>query len=121
MTTDDSGYFTVTVDTLPAGDYYWRVKDPKYLAASGSVTLTGATASNAEMGLQLAGDCDDNNVISATDFSVLRNTYGKTVGEIGYDDRADFTGEQVVNVNDFALLRGNFNTGGAPGIHPRGP
>jgi hypothetical protein len=117
MTTDLSGNYTVPVGTLPSGLYNWRTKDPKYLANSGQVNLTGAPVTNVEMGLLRAGDCDDNNVVNANDFVM----FSKAQGDPGYDDRADFTGEHAVNVNDFTLLRTNFNTSGAPGIRPTGP
>src|SRR5207249_3967363 len=95
-TTDASGYFTAPVSTLPNGNYFWRVKDPKYLAASGTVTLAGAPIANAEMGLQKAGDADNNNVVNSPDFN----------------------GDLVVNSGDFTLLKGNFGIAGAPPIGP---
>ena len=39
MTTDSSGFFTVTL-SLPSGSYNWRAKGPKYLATAGTATLT---------------------------------------------------------------------------------
>src|SRR5205823_3169419 len=118
MTTDASGFFTVPVGSLPGGSYYWRVKDPKYLATSGSVTLTGAPVTGVEMGTQPAGDASNDNVANATDFALLRNSFGKSQGQPGYDDRADFNGDLVVNSGDFGLLRANFGTGGAPPVGP---
>ena len=41
VTTDANGYFTVTTN-LPPGSYNYRVKNPKYLANSGTVTLSGS-------------------------------------------------------------------------------
>jgi hypothetical protein len=120
MTTDANGVFTVTVVSLPSGAYYWRVKDPKYLATSGIVTLTGALVTNIEMGLQPTGDASDNNVVDASDFSILRGTFGKSQGQPGYDDRADFNGDLVVNSTDFSLLKANFGHAGAPPIAPTG-
>src|SRR5439155_19141814 len=113
--------FNVNIGSLPNGDYFWRVKDPKYLANFGSVTLSGAPVTNVEMGLMKAGDCDDNNVVNATDFTILKNSFGKAFGDPGYDDRADLDGSLVVNAADFNLLRNNFGTSGAPPIQPRGP
>src|SRR6185503_6336069 len=98
MTTDASGYLTVPVGSLPGGDYYWRVKGPKYLATSGSLTLVGAPLTNVEMGTQLAGDTDDDNQVDADDWTTMRATYGKAHSDPGYDDRADFNGNLVVNV-----------------------
>ena len=65
----------MSVGTLPSGTYNYRVKGPKYLANAGSVTLTGAPAA-AEMGLMRVGDCNDNNVVNAVDFALLRNSFG---------------------------------------------
>src|SRR5205085_8465918 len=110
--TDANGNFTVTTG-LPNGSYSYRVKDPKYLANSGSLTLASGT-NNQEMGLMRAGDCNDDNVITVSDFNILKNTFGKQNGDPGYDDRADFTGDQVVSVLDFNLMRLNFGTSGAP-------
>ena len=120
MTTDASGFFTADVSGLPAGIYNWRVKDPKYLANAGSVTLAGDPATDVEMGLLRAGDANDDNVCNSTDFSILRNSFGKAPGDPGYDDRADFTGDETVSINDFNVLRNNFGTGGAPPIRPGG-
>src|SRR5207253_10354930 len=88
QTTDTSGRFTVTTG-LPNGTYSYRVKDPKYLANSGSLTLAAGT-NNQEMGLMHAGDCNDDNVVTVVDFNIMKATFGRTIGEPGYDDRADF-------------------------------
>jgi hypothetical protein len=116
--TDASGYFSTSVGSLPNGTYNWRVKDPKYLANAGTVTLTGASILVQEMGLMKAGDCDNNNVINVQDFNILKGTFGKSQGDPGYDDRADFTGDSLVNIVDFNLQKGNFGTGGAPPLAP---
>lgn len=119
QTTDMSGYFTVTAPS-DVGSYRWRVKSPMYLANSGTVGLMGAPTTQQEMGLMRAGDANNDNVISALDFNILKGTFGKSVGDPGYDDRSDFTGDQAVNITDFNLLKGNFGQGGAPPILPTG-
>jgi hypothetical protein len=117
-TTDASGFFTVPVGGLPGGNYYWRVKDTKYLANSGTVTLSGAPTTPVEMDLMKAGDANDDNVVNAGDFAVLRASFGRSTGDPGYNGRADFNGDTVVNSTDFALLKSNFGAGGAPPIGP---
>jgi N-acetylneuraminic acid mutarotase len=119
--TDAGGFFTVSVASMPNGTYNWRVKGPKYLANSGSVNLTGAAQTNIEMGLMRTGDCNNDNVISVLDFNILKATFGKGLGDPGYDGRADFTGDQLVSVTDFNLQKGNFGQGGAPPIMPLNP
>jgi hypothetical protein len=117
QSTDSSGFFTVSVSGMPTGTYQWRVKGPKYLANSGTVPLNVETTS-VEMGLMRAGDSNNDNVVSAGDFNILRTAFGKGVGEPGYDDRADFTGDGLVSIGDFNLQRSNFGLGGAPPVMP---
>src|SRR5205085_532881 len=99
--TDASGFFTVSVTGLPSGTYNWRAKDPKYLANAGTVTLSGLYTTNIQMGLMRAGDSSNDNTVNINDFSIMRATFGRSVGQPGYDDRADFTGDQVITTLDF--------------------
>ncbi|MFL5732975.1 MAG: dockerin type I domain-containing protein [Chloroflexia bacterium] len=129
QTTTAGGYFTVSVSALPNRAYNWRVKsaqqgagpldyNPGFLAVSGTLTLAGAPVTNVEMGLQRSGDADNSNVVSASDFAILKAAFGKSMGQAGYDNRADFTGETVVNSSDFTALKANFGFGGAGSISP---
>lgn len=43
----------------------------------------------------------------------MKGTFGKSVGDPGYDGRADFNGDGLVSSVDFTLLKVNFGTGGA--------
>jgi hypothetical protein len=116
--TDASGLYTVTLGNVPNGTYNWRVKGSKYLANWGTIMLNGAPTTNAECGLMMVGDANNDNAVNVADFSILKPTFGKSVGNPGYDDRADFTGDQAVNVTDFNLLKVNFGQGGSPPIIP---
>ena len=118
-TTDESGHFVVSVTGLISGTWSWRVKGPKYLANAGSIRLVGGPTTSAEMGLMRAGDANNDNVVNTSDFNILRGTFGKAVGDPGYDDRADFTGDLQVTVLDFNLLKINFGSGGAPPLAPQ--
>src|SRR5437870_1181265 len=89
QTTDASGYFTNSLTGLPTGLYLWRVKNPKYLANIGSVAITGASITSVEMGLMRVGDCNNDNAINVADFNIVRGSFGKALGDPGYDDRAD--------------------------------
>jgi FtsP/CotA-like multicopper oxidase with cupredoxin domain len=110
--TDSGGFFTVTLSGVPDGAYNWRVKGPKFLANAGTANLSGVAQTNLEMNLMKAGDANNDNVVSLLDFNVLKGTLGKTVGDPGYDGRADFSNDDVVNVSDFNLLKGNFGLSG---------
>jgi hypothetical protein len=113
LQTDAGGVFTVPVTTLPTGVYTWWAKGPGWLATSGTVTLSGASVTPQELGLQPAGDVNNDNVVDVVDFSLLRMTFGKTCADTGYDGRADWTGDCVVDISDFTLLRNNFGQNGA--------
>jgi hypothetical protein len=127
QTTDGNGYFTVTVAGMASGVYNWRVKsaqvgptppdyNPGWLAMTGTLTLTGIAITGVEMGLQRAGDCDNNNLVSSSDFIILKSAFGKAAGDPGYDNRADITGDRTVGSVDFTQLKGNFGLGGPPPI-----
>jgi hypothetical protein len=117
--TDASGFFTVSLGTLSDGLYDYRVKGPKFLANSGSFAKSGPSQLNVEMGLMLAGDCNNSNVITIQDLGIIRNSLGRGFGDPGYDDRGDLDGNLVVNVLDFNLLKRNFGLDGAPPLSPQ--
>jgi hypothetical protein len=110
--TDSSGFFTVTAD-LAGGVYRWLVKDPKYLANAGYLTLTRGAVAQVEMGLMKSGDCTNDNVVNAQDFIIIRSSFGKVQGNPGYDDRADLNGDLVISTQDFNALKINFGQGGS--------
>src|SRR5206468_4633314 len=110
-TTDASGYFTVDVASLITGTnstYNWREKGTRSLANGGTLTSTGGNQ-QAEMGVQRGGDADNDNVVGASDFNVLRTTFNSTT-----DLRADFNNDRVTGILDFNILKVNFGQAGAP-------
>ncbi len=66
----------------------------------------------------LAGDVDNNNVVDAIDYAILRATFGRFCGDPLFDARADFNRNCVVNASDFGTMKGNFARLGVP---PYGP
>jgi hypothetical protein len=121
LSTDTSGYFTASVTGLAFGTYNWRVKSPKYLARTGTVTLDGTPDISLDVGLMAAGDCNNDNIVDVSDFNILKQAFGKAIGDAGYDDRVDFTGDQAVSISDFNLLRQNVGLSGAPPTGSGGP
>src|SRR5439155_11242937 len=109
--TNASGYFTVDVASLisvTTGTYNWREKGSRSLANGGTLILTGGNQ-QAEMGVQAGGDADNDNVVGASDFNVLKATFNSVT-----DLRADFNNDGITNIQDFAILKVNFGQGGAP-------
>jgi hypothetical protein len=116
ITTDQSGYFTVTAPST--GTFDWRVKNSHTLANSGLVVISAGT-NTVEMGLLREGDANNDNCVSIQDFNILRLTFGKAVGDPNYDPRADFNGDSSVSIADNNLLRLNYGVCGAALIERR--
>jgi hypothetical protein len=57
-------------------------------------------------GTLLAGDCNADNAIDITDFSIFRSQFGTTTAQ------SDFNGNGTVDIFDFSLLRTNFGRSG---------
>jgi hypothetical protein len=113
-TTDDSGYFTVNTNLQP-GTYLWRTKNPQTMANGGSATLA-AGLNNVEMGLLVEGDANNDNCITGFDFTIVKNSYGRSPNDEGYDSRADFNGDNVVTLSDFNMMKSVFGACGEPPI-----
>lgn len=112
VSTDASGFFTVTL-SLPDGNYNWWFKGRKWLAAGGTLALSGETTHREELGQQRAGDSNNDNGVGGADFVILKSTFGKSIGGQGYDERGDLNNDNTVNGADFNLLKNNFGTSGA--------
>ena len=61
-----------------------------------------------DFGQLLEGDATDDGTINISDFGVLAAAFGKSTGQSGYDDSADFDRSGVVNISDFGLLAVNY-------------
>jgi subtilisin family serine protease len=95
---------TVMVPTFAAGSASFVVRADGWLRKLQNVTITPG------MNLSLSlvnGDVDRDNVITSTDFVITNNCFGKSVGQTGYDARADLTGDGKVDVADLAIITRN--------------
>lgn len=108
-TATSGGEFTVT--GIAPGTYEIAVKHSNTLQVVETLTLA-AGGNTADFGELLAGDANDDNLVSALDFSILAGAYNSQVGDANYDARADFNGDGFVTGLDFSLLAGNFNVAG---------
>jgi dienelactone hydrolase len=99
-TTDASGSFTL--EGLTPGTYDIRLKNLHTLANRRSLTLSPG-ANVVSFGTLKEGDANDDNCVTFTDFEILAGAFWP-----GYDPRADFNQDGVVNILDFSMLRENF-------------
>src|SRR5439155_22517912 len=97
---------------LAPGDSNCRIDALPILAFGGRTTLLSGE-NHVEMGVFKEGDADDSNCVSAVDFTILKVAYGKSVGQPGYDGRADFNGDSTISSADFTLLKTSFSQCGA--------
>ncbi len=121
VNTDANGFFTVTVGSLPSGNYTWRVKGydpqwggPAFLANAGTIALAGAPFTLVEMNLMRAGDANNDNLVTVQDFNIQKSMFGRSCNPSCPDPRADFNSDSLINILDFNLLKPNFGTSGAP-------
>jgi hypothetical protein len=117
--TDASGFFSVTTSVLPDGAYLWRVKGPKFLAFAGAINLAQGI-NRVEMSTLKGGDATNDNLVSITDFNVMKPTFAHGCGEPIYDARADFTNDCLVSVVDFNLFKNNIGLTGSAPLDPIG-
>lgn len=102
VTTDTSGYFTMTEGLTP-GTYDIRVKHAHTLRNVKRGASLVAGQNDVDFGTLIEGDANNNNCVEMLDFVILRSKFGSTI-----DLRADFNQSGVVDMLDFVWLRVNF-------------
>jgi len=106
-TTDGSGSFAIL--GLPTGTYDVKVKHRQFLSRiAPSRGLASGSNPSISFGLLLAGDVNDSDAVTLSDYAILRGTFGKCTTDPGFDARADLNGSGCVTLGDYALLRANF-------------
>ena len=116
-TTDVNGGFTLA--GLAPGTYDVEVKQEQALSRKvTNVTLVAGNNPVVNFGTLLAGDVNNSNAVTLSDYAILRLTFGKCLGDDGYDARADLNGSGCVTLGDYALLRTNFGQVGPLSVGP---
>jgi photosystem II stability/assembly factor-like uncharacterized protein/type 1 fimbria pilin len=108
-TTDGNGRFTLS-NILLGSSAIW-VKHDQYLAVERTLDVTANT--NVDFGTLRAGDVNNDNAVSLSDFSILASGFNRVQGQSGFDGRADLNGDGTISLADFSLLASNFNQVGA--------
>ena len=52
----------------------------------------------------LPGDVNGDNLVNCADMSIVKGSYGKSTGQVGFDLRADVNGDGAVNILDLATV-----------------
>jgi len=106
---DANGEFTL--QGLEPGTYEVAVKHSNHLQIVETITLVAGSNSLTVRTLP-AGDVNDDNQVTALDFSALATTFNLSEGDANYNAGADFNGDDAVTALDFSLLTTNFNVSG---------
>ncbi len=115
---------TANATVQPGGHYAFKptVADGTYdIAIKGSTHLrkvlknvtidtTGTTGVNVT--LPWNGDADGDNQVTVFDYSILSDSFDKSVGDAGYNAAADFDRDGSITVFDYSLLSDAFDKSG---------
>lgn len=105
-------YGNYTLSNLPSGAFQIAIKGENTLRVLLPVTMLQAGANPLPDITLLAGDANDDNFVSAVDFSLLASAYGQCLGTSSYNGKADFNNDQCVSAADFSLLSANYGKQG---------
>ncbi len=102
----------LAVQGIQPGNYTLALKHPQFLRHSEVKQVSGGVNDFVIQALP-AGDANNDNRVTALDFSILATSYNLSAGQTGYDVRADFNGDGTVTQIDYSLLTANFNNAGS--------
>lgn len=110
---DATGHFSYPLPgTITPGNYDVAVKHAKFLRKTllnQTITATGIQGMAFSL---INGDCNDDNEVGIADFALISTSYGKFVGDPGYDDRADLNCDGEVGIADYAIMSSAYGTFG---------
>jgi hypothetical protein len=106
---NEGGTAVVLVDDIPSGTYNITLVSPHCLTnIKRNVDIAGFY-NDVDMGTLLEGDSNNDGQIKIADFGILKEAYGKSQDDAGYDERADFDRNGRINIADFGLLALNYD------------
>lgn len=102
---------TIVNAPVPPGDYDILFSAPGYLKqAIRAVTVGGQQGTLAFS--PIAGDANGDNVIDASDYFILSDSYGLSSGSTTFDPRSDFNYDGTVDAQDYFMLSDGYDTQG---------
>lgn len=60
---------------------------------------------------RVTGDLDGDGLVNCTDVAIVRASFGKRAGQVGFDPRADVNGDRLVNLVDLTVVTRAVPTG----------
>lgn len=111
-------YKGLSLAGLTIGSTYTAyIKAPQTISSASAFQVTATeTNLNGGNGLNLtAGDLNDDNTITSTDYNLAKSLSGTTPKSANWNERADITGDGVVNSLDLGIISRNIGKVGAGG------
>jgi hypothetical protein len=105
------GSFSLTA--IPRGSYNLAIKGVKWLRKVVAVDASGGDVSGVTATL-LPGDVNNDNRVNITDLGLLADTFGRSLGQTGYNASADLNADDKVTISDLGLLADSFGKQGDP-------
>lgn len=75
------------------------------------VTVTMATGEIFGGPISVAGDVNHDGTVDCQDIALVKASFGKKVGQIGFDSRADVNSDGVIDIRDLAFVAQHLPTG----------
>jgi peptide/nickel transport system substrate-binding protein len=97
----NGSYAAAQVTGVPLGTYDISLSSPHCLINVKRGVTIATFSTIVDMGALLEGDANNDNIINIQDFGLLAAAYGKSSGATGFDARADFDRNGVINIADF--------------------
>ena len=89
-----------------------------------SATFTGVASLSTVVGLipsgAVLGDLDGDGQVNCADIAIVRNAFGKKLGQPGFDSRADINHDNVVDIRDLSFVSRHLPSGVVCRITPTG-
>lgn len=111
-------YKGLSLAGLTIGSTYTAyIKAPQTISSASAFQVTATeTNLNSGNGLNLtAGDLNDDNAVTSTDYNLAKGLSGTTPKSANWNERTDITGDGVVNSLDLGIINKNINKVGAGG------
>lgn len=111
-------YKGLSLAGLTIGSTYTAyIKAPQTISSASAFQVTATeTNLNGGNGLNLtAGDLNDDNTVTPTDYNLAKGLSGTTPKSANWNERADITGDGVVNSLDLGIISRNISKVGAGG------
>lgn len=106
-----NGDFTIPGPNVP-GSYKLYVRSGHWLRKRVNVVTATSTTPNIGTITLANGDCNGDNVIDLSDYTIVVTAFNGILGSGTYDARADLNTDNVVDLTDYTIVVSGFNAVG---------